>query len=1071
VELIVTEAWSPLRWLVIVILVAGAWAVPGNLLAQGVTTVSIRGSVVAADGSSIEGVRVRIVNTATGDVRKPVVTRGRFHADGLDVGGPYTVTVNRIGFRPDRRQQIYLKLGEPLELPLVLQPQAVALEGLTVVANAAFPRFNAHGGTATTMGDSLLQRLPTLNRNFQDFLRLTPQASTRVGFGRIGVSAAGANFRFNNFSINGVEERQIHSNVSATFNAGKSIPIEAVKEYQVLTAPFDVRFGDFAGTIVNTVANSGTNELRGATFLYWRNDRLARADTMRSPYDRLQYGFTLGGPIVRDGVHFFVASELQRLVRPAAGRYLGQPAGTVPVSEASIARLDTLMRRHKLVSGSAGRVQVTNPLHNLYTRVDAAIPRWRSRASAFLTYAGSDREVFSRDGASDFPLSSYKYTVSSSLRLVSVQLRSDLPGKSGAHNELSISHSADRFEDLPDVLQPLVRVRVDTITLRTGTPDDAQGNVNRAWSFRIRDDASLPLGTHLLRVGAQAERFRVTRGGVSGSYGTWLFESLDDFERGVASGYDLRTNLGNATPALSGGQYAAWISDEWRARPGLAITMGVRADLLDISNHAPYNEAVDALFERRTDEMPRARVHVSPRVGFTWNPSAAGPDQLRGGVGLFTGRPPLAWILPALSNDGVGIRSLHCDARGNDLPPPFEPDYRKAPTACASGDGTRALKGAVNLLDRNLRMAQTLRAALAYDRRLPGDFLVTGEVLVNRHVSDFRSVNLNLLGPRPVDRFGRVLYGTFRQDGMPVPALRDTTLSEVIDLVNTSKNYSYQLSARVERRFSRGTAAIASYTFSRTRDVASLSRIGTTGLFMWGDARALSGRHDQLANEVSLNDLPHRVVAALTYRAPWQRASTSFSLYYVGESGSPFTYVAKGERGLGDLNADGSNVNDPIYVPRNVVDSLEIRFTGRLDEPDADNSPAAQAVRVSEQQAAFERFIDGSQCLREQRGRILERNSCREPWSHTTIAAVRQNIPLGDRTLEAGIELFNLLNLLNRRWGQNRLAVPQLLEHVPGTPGAADQAQPVFRFDTQHGWTPLESESAFQLQFSLRYRF
>jgi hypothetical protein len=980
---------------------------------------------------------------------------------GLEVGGPYTLTISRPGFKPEQREQLFLKLGEPYELAFELQPEALTVDALTVVAAAPFPRINAHGGTATTVGDSLVQRLPTLNRNFLDFARLTPQVSTRVGFGRIGVSAAGANFRFNNVLINGAEERQIHSNGSAAFNGGRSIPVEAVKEYQVLTAPYDPRYGDFAGTLINTVANSGTNELHGVTFANWRNDRLARVDTVRSPYDRLQYGFAVGGPIVHDRVHFFVAPEFQRQVAPAAGPYLGQPASAqprVPVSAADIARLDTLMRRYDLVSGSAGRVQVTNPLHNLYARVDAALPRWRSRATAFLTYASADREVFTRDAASDeFPLSSNKYTTSSSLRLVSFQLRSDLPGNSGAHNELSISHSADQAGDLPDVRQPLVRVRVDSVTLRTGTPDNAQGRRGRAWSFRIRDDASLPLGAHVLRVGAQVERFRVTRGGVMGSYGTWMFESLDAFARGDASRYDLRTDSGNATPSLTGGQYAAWIGDEWRAGAGLAITMGVRADVLEFSNHAPYNAAVDSAFARRTDQMPRARVHLSPRIGFTWNPSPAGPGQLRGGVGLFTGRPPLAWIVPALSSYGIGIRELHCDARANDLPPAFEPDYSNAPTACASGAGTTALKGAVDLLDRNLRMAQTLRASLAYDRRLPGDVLITAEVLVNRHVSDFRFVNLNLQGPQGVDRFGRVLYGSFRDNGAN-PSLRDTLFSEVIDLVNTSKNYSYQLSARLERRFSRGTAGIASYTFSRTRDVASLSRIGSTGLFLWGDARALSGRHEQLANEISLNDLPHRAVAALTYTAPWQRMNTTFSLYYVGESGSPFTYVAysRSTTRFGDLNADGSNVNDPIYVPGNVADPAEIRFDG-------------DSAVVRTQQAAFEHFINESPCLRQQRGRILERNSCREPWSHTTIAAVRHTIPLGGRALETGIDLFNVVNLLNRGWGQYRLARPQLLEHVGQT---ADRTHPIFHFDTQRAeWTRQETESAFQLQFTVRYRF
>jgi hypothetical protein len=241
---------------------------------------------------------------------------------------------------------------------------------------------------------------------------------------------------------------------------------------------------------------------------------------------------------------------------------------------------------------------------------------------------------------------------------------------------------------------------------------------------------------------------------------------------------------------------------------------------------------------------------------------------------------------------------------------------------------------------------------------------------------------------------------------------------------------------------------------------------------LWADARAVSGRHDDLNRGISLNDLPHRVVAALTYTAPWHRWSTDVSFTYLGESGSPFTYLAGGAGGRGDLNADGSNINDPIYVPRDASDRDEIFFHGRWDAPGADNSPDAQAERVTLQQRAFEEFIVRTPCLRRQRGQILERNSCREPWSHTTIASVRQAIPIGGRALEVELDVFNVLNLLNGDWGRYRVAAPRLLEHVGQTLGEPETAQPIFRFDTTRPeWTTLQTESAFQLQLAVRYRY
>jgi hypothetical protein len=364
----------------------------------------------------------------------------------------------------------------------------------------------------------------------------------------------------------------------------------------------------------------------------------------------------------------------------------------------------------------------------------------------------------------------------------------------------------------------------------------------------------------------------------------------------------------------------------------------------------------------------------------------------------------------------------------------------------------------VDLLDRRLRMAQTLRASVAYDRRLPWDILATAEALITRNVSDFVFVNLNLQGPQAIDRHGRVLYGTISSNGQTSPALR-SGFSEVIDLRNTSKNHSHHLSARVEKRFSDGIAATASYTYSRVRDVQTPLRAGVQGIVTWAGARTVSGRHEELSLATSSYEVPHRVVLGGTYTAPWQRWSSTLSFYYLGESGSPFTYRARGVGGRGDLNADGANTNDPIYVPRNAADTSEIVFGG-------------DSVQVLRQQAAFETLIERTPCLRRQRGRIVARNSCREPPSHVTIASVRQGIPIAGRALALELDVFNVLNVLKSEWGHYRVAAPALLEHVGQTSADAATAQPTFRFDTTAPkWETLRTESAYQLQVALRYSF
>jgi hypothetical protein len=324
-----------------------------------------------------------------------------------------------------------------------------------------------------------------------------------------------------------------------------------------------------------------------------------------------------------------------------------------------------------------------------------------------------------------------------------------------------------------------------------------------------------------------------------------------------------------------------------------------------------------------------------------------------------------------------------------------------------------------------------------------------------------------------MDRFGRVVYGTFGPGGIAEPVRRSNFPGDVTELRNTSRNRAYQLSGRLEKRFSDGFAATAHYTFSHVRDVQTPLRVNTLGILNWA-SRAVSGRHDDLSRAISLNDVPHRVVLAATARAPWRRWPTELSIYYVAEAGSPFTYVAWGAvRGRGDLNADGSNENDPIYIPRSALDTAQIRFalTTRLVALPGGGS-RVDTITAMQQAEAFERFIEDTPCVRRRRGQILQRNACREPWTHTTVASLRQTIPIAKGALQAQLDVYNLLNLLRSDWGRYRVAAPALLEQVGRTAGPPELAQPIFRYNLDAPrWTTLPTESVFQLQLALRYRF
>jgi hypothetical protein len=1057
-----------------------------NAGAQGVTTAGIHGTVLGGHGEPIDA-QVSVHHEATGYSVELRSHAGQFLVTGLEPGGPYTVTVRALGLAARRFERLYLELGERRELNVVLDPVATTLAPVRITSrdSAALGRAGRAAIPAT-----MLDRIPALNRDLFDYMRFVPEVSTKVSLQSPAFSAAGAGLRTNNFFINGASERTLSGGVSPAFGGARSLPLEAVQEYQVLLSPFDVRYGDFAGALVNAVTKAGTNTFHGSAFAYGRNDRFVRklSGDSSPAFNRLQYGATLSGPIVKDRLQFFIAPELQYYSYPAPGPYVGQAAGAalpVPVSTADLARFDAIMRSHGLTAGSPGAVEDRTPLANLFTRLDLALPAWASRVVAWDNYASQSPVAFSRLRTDTFSLSSTLVTPVSHAHMTAVELHTALPRAGGGHNELLVSTHSEYGTAVGTLQQPIVRVSVPSVV--SSIPDSqiilsgtaGFGGVSRTTDVTLKDDVTLPWGTsQVLSLGAQAERFHFRNGIGAESYGMWNFASLDDFAAGRATRYDLNVDFGNASAAVGGAQYAGFAQDQWRVNHRLSITAGVRGDLLALDGHAPYNSLVDSIFGRRTDEMPRPRVEFSPRVGFVLDSSSSGRQSLRGGVGVFTGRYPLAWVQAALQRYGVGNGTLTCTSTGNasQLPPAFTSG--PPPSACAGGTTAAPnVQSDVNFLDRNVRLTRIARASLAYEVRLPDDLQWTTEALASRGLSDIAIQNLNLNAPVGRDAYGRVIYNPIQTSGLAKLAPR-SGFREVIDLVNVSGGHSYQWTTKLESAPRAGVSGSASYTYSRAWDAQTPTRVNTSGTVLWASARVLSGRDDDLGMTTSSNEIRHRVIVVGNFEAPWRATRTELSVYYVGESGRPFTYTAYGNGRLGDLNGDGSNLNDPIYIPRNALDTMEIKFSG--DSPGADTSAAARAQRESTQRRAFEDFIARTPCLRRQRGQIMARNSCTEPWTHTTIASLRQQLTGAPRLIDLQLDVFNVLNLIDREWGLRRevtadparQTAPGLLEQYQETPGSPRTAQPIFRFDpTREAWTTDPNDSGFQVQLAVRFHF
>ena len=1064
-------------------LVISALGVPASkTVAQGPTTAAIGGRILDGDGIGISGVDVVVKNEATGiAMRATSRGEGRFLLSGLEIGGPYSVIVRRIGSPVRTKSGLFLSLGQQLQVDIRLEQTPVTLEAVeTRAGERVFSR--VHTGAETLLSDSLIHQMPVINRDLYDLARLAPQTSTWFA-----ITASGANPRVNSIQIDGIRDQTLASNLPAgALYGGKVMPLDAVKEYQVQFSPFDVRHGGFAGAGVNVVTKSGTNDVHGSAFAFGTNEQLGPDVPLirNTRYEKQQFGVSLGGPIVRDRLLFFVASDIQRRRIPALGPYMDAERGDesmVPVKSADVARFQQLLTARGLDGGSAGAVTNANPSASVFVRLDAPVSRWNSRVSVRGTYGYGDSSIFARPTMlaptncptdACFPLSSLQHSRWIEKRSAAAQLISNLPG--AAYNELRLGFTGTVSGFRPTVKQPLILVSVpgtggSSATLQSGTHEIATGQRNTNWSGEITDDVSFVVGTHRFTTGLSTQLFDLHAFQLRGAYGVWEFASLDSLQSGTASRYRVTRDTGSVT-AAHGMYNSLYVADEWDPSSRLTLTFGLRSDISILHARPPYVGAVDSIFHIRTDRVPSNTIQWSPRVGFNSDLTRSGGSstQLRGGAGLFAGTPPLFWLFGGFSAYGLAARTLQCGASATDAAPApvFNPDYRNPPSACAGGQtfATAASSSEIDVIDPALRFPQVFRASLAVDRTLPLGVVGTIEGMYTRSAQSVFYTGINLSEPVAFDHDGRLMYGAIASSGIASPRRVTSRLGDVVSIRNQSRDYAYDVTGEL-RKAGRFADVTASMSFGRTRDVQSPRPASALLIDDWRFARPVAGREDDLSLTTSDYDQPLRLRASGTVHSPWRRRRTDLSFYYVGGSGLPYTYVAGGAGGRGDLNADGAVGNDPVYIPRAARDTTEIRFTGTADQ-------------VAAQQTAFDRFIDTAPCLSRQRGRIMTRNSCRTPWMNLANVAIRQTLSeKSSQAFAVELQVFNILNLLNPRWGRVQLptgANPATSNQVTllSQTGETTDAQPTYRFDTtMRRYSSENYDTYYQIQLALKYTF
>ncbi|HEY5022175.1 MAG TPA: TonB-dependent receptor, partial [Gemmatimonadaceae bacterium] len=950
---------------------------------------------------------------------------------------------------------VYVSLGQNARVDMVMRAQATQLAGVEVLGASSAVISSSHKGIATTITDSVIARYPTLTRNFTDFVALTPQISTKGP----GNSGGGQNNRFNGIQIDGSVANDLFGLGSTGQPGGqagaKQISLEAVKEYQVLLSPFDVRQGNFTGALVNAVTKSGSNQLHGSATYANRSEQLERnIDYLRAaPFNVKQEGFWLGGPIIKDRLLFSVAPEWQQQNQPASGPYVGQPTGVLPRAAATQAGVDSLrnilMTQYGFADpGIGGVVKNENPLANMFARFDLINLPASSRIVARYNYVNGQQDILSRS-PTVLSLSNNGYNFQSVTNSYLAQAFSGF--NNGSNNEFLIGLTKIRDKRITPMSAPFVRilrttneVNSGTGSMTAGTENSSQGNELDQDIFEITDNFTIPAGNHRLTLGTKNEFFKVRNLFSQNSLGNFTFDSLATLIANTPSSATLGIKLPDGTDgaarfnARTLGFYA---EDEWQATSRLSTTVGLRLDMPGLTSNPGQNPDVLTTLGINTSAVPRNVKQWSPRFGFNWDVTGDQRNQLRGGSGVFVGRPAYVWLSNLFGNSGVnGYGNLVCNNIGN---APRMPNAGTLPAqTCTNPLLTPNITA--NTVDPNLKFPSVWRSSLGYDRVLPWNVIGTFEAMYTRSVANFYYQNIGLVDdPIGTDRNGRSLYGDIPSAaGNPTPSRKPVpgstparTLGDVINMTNTkTHDYSYSYTGEVQKRFSNSFEGSVAYTYGHSYSVWDLT--SSVAFSNWSFGRSYSGRQDAQDLAPSKFDVPHRVIVGGTYTFA---TKTDVSFSFVGESGVPFEYVYGS-----DINGDGSTANDLVYVPTDAHLASEILFlqNGNL-------TPAMQAD-------SLEAFISAHECLNSQRGKIMLRNSCRTPWTKFMNASVRQSLPtMRGQNFILQLDIFNFLNLLNKDWGAQDLGSsnsPSLLTRrstvaAPGQPLKwASGAQSVFSF-------------------------
>ncbi len=1010
-------------------LIAMMLIVVSQAMAQ-VTTSAISGKITA-DGEAVMGATITATHQPTGTVYRSVTNQtGRFTIQGMRTGGPYKVEISYIGYKQKDVEGVYLKLGETADLSNALVEDATVLGDVVVTGKAGLNASKT--GAAASYNSEYLENMPSISHSIADLTRLNPMVSISQSG---AMSFAGASNRYNSFQVDGAVNNDVFGLTSNGQNGGQAgtqpISTETIDQIQVCVAPFDVRQSGFTGGAINAITKSGTNEFHGSVYGDWLNQALIGSKyTLMNGKDSEKYndeteyrfGATIGGPIIKNKLFFFANYERSNKEYP---NNYGIDSEASKLGSAGFAEAREALQILKDKYGYTG--SFSNPKN--YTKSDKAGLKldwnindknkasfgWRMVLAKQLNGASTASKLVASDGMYDFVSNTHNFTA---------QLNSTI--NENMNNELQVSYVRVRDKRDPYGIFPYIQINnVGGGTLYFGTERSSTANSLDQDVVTFTDNFSWYIGNHNLTFGTHGEYYHFKNLFIQDNYGSYYFNGLDNFKMFMngesADGKAVNQyRYGTANTAVTGdprwapgfgaGQIGFYVQDKWNVTNNFELTYGLRMDIplfFDTpTENADFNKTAELQgWNVMTNHKLSSTPMWSPRVGFRWNIEKEHNLLLRGGAGIFTGRIPFVWLSNNFSNTGIQTSVYNVyGSTGNLAGLSFiaDPDKASQNASKLTASGSQL----VNVFDKKFKFSQNLRLDLALDFTLAGiDFTVEGVYSKTLNDVYYQDLTRQLTGKTLGETYSSLSF-----DNRPMLAKQATDksdnnfskLSNVYMLKNTNRGYAYNLAFSASKRFDFGLDITASYTYSQSKSVNSGTSSVAQSNYNYNYTHANP-------NEPELGytayNVPHQIKVQAIYHKDYAKHwNTTVGLIYTASSGSPYSIYY-----YGDLNGDGSNGNDLLYIPtKEQLNKMEFKATSKYT--------------AEQQRDNMNSWIEGDSYLSKHRGEYFDRYADNEPFEHHFDFHFAQTykfrVGKEMHSVQLSFDVLNVANMFNKKWGR-----------------------------------------------------